>query len=200
MSSCINDTIGGFNLQLEALRDLERRYPEQKFLVSLTHFNSEVDHLISNEKINEVPDLNRKNYQPEGSTSLLDAIGLSIQRIERKLGAEVETGEASIVFVILTDGHENSSRQFRYPEIARMIQKLEATDKWTFSFLGADIDAFSVSEYLNIRQENVIAFEKRDMRRTYNDVAYSMNDYAESKSRGVTKKDLLDKIRNKDRR
>ena len=200
MSSCIDDTIGGFNLQLETLSTLETRYPDQRFLVSLTQFNSEVDFLISNEKVSEISTLNRKNYRPGGSTSLLDAIGLSIQRIERQLGAKIETDEASVVFVILTDGHENSSRQFRYAEIARMIQKLEDTDKWTFSFLGADIDAFTVSEYLNIRQENVIAFQKSDMRTAYNDVSYSMSDYANSKSQGITKKDLLDKIRNKDRR
>ncbi len=200
MSSCIDDTIGGFNLQLETLKALETRYPSQNFLVSLTYFNSEVDFLISNEVVSEVSKLDGKNYRPSGSTSLLDAIGLSIQRIERQLGAKIEIDEASVVFVILTDGQENSSRQFQYSEIARMIQKLENTDKWTFSFLGADIDAFTVSEYLNIRKENVMAFEKRVMSQTYHDISTSLHDYAMQKSQGVTKKDLLDKIRNKDRR
>jgi hypothetical protein len=106
----------------------------------------------------------------------------------------------SVVVVILTDGMENASRQFTYHQIAATIKSLEETDRWTFTFLGADIDAIHTSKMLNIREENVISFDKGDMNTMMNDVSEGMRQYSYSKSEGKTKKDFLDFIENKDRR
>lgn len=185
MSSNVADTIEGFNMQLDTITKHKTQYPNQEFLVSLACFNSEVDFVLSKEPICHVSKLSSINYNPKGSTSLLDAIGMSIQRIERQLGAIIENDEASVVFIILTDGYENSSRVFRYAEIARMIQKLENTNNWTFIFLGADIDAFSISEHINIKKHNVVPFEKQAMSSAYLDVSRFIDDYANRKSSGV---------------
>jgi hypothetical protein len=106
----------------------------------------------------------------------------------------------SVVMIILTDGMENASRQFTYHQIAATIKSLEETDKWTFTFLGADIDAIHTSKMLNIREENVISFSKEDMNTMMNDVSEGMRFYSYSKNEGKTKKDFLDFIANKDRR
>ena len=102
--------------------------------------------------------------------------------------------------VILTDGEENSSRMYTYKDIAEMISTLDATGKWNFSFLGADLDAIRTSEQLNIRRENVISFDKRQYGHMMDDVTTSMRSYEEAKRSGFMKNDLFDIFSEKDRR
>jgi GT2 family glycosyltransferase len=84
--------------------------------------------------------------------------------------------------------------------IVNLIKTLEATEKWNFTFLGADIDAIHTSKMLNIRRENVVSFSKTYMPEMMNDVSEAMRQYSVSKSNGSIKKDFLDFIINKDRR
>jgi hypothetical protein len=106
----------------------------------------------------------------------------------------------SVVMVIITDGHENSSRMYTYHDIAQLIKTLEDTDKWTFSFLGADFDAIHTSKMLNIRRENAMSYSKTSYSEMMYDLSDSIKAYSNSKSEGKLKKDLLDIFKNKDRR
>ena len=200
MSNCKETTIEGFNNQLKTIEDLQKEFPEQEFEVSLTVFDNEVETLYSHVSINQFRPLTTNMYHPNGGTALLDAIGISINEIRIKNESLILDNEMSVVMVILTDGMENASRQFSYHRIAEMIKNLEQTEKWNFSFLGADIDAIHTSRMLNIRRENVISFNKSDMNNMWNDISYSMRDYSTHKSMGQTKKDFLDKLEDKDRR
>jgi uncharacterized protein YegL len=161
MQGSEKETINGFNTQLETLRGLEKEFPDQQYIVSLTFFNNELYMPLQNGRISQVPNLDLPSYQPNGGTALLDAIGKAIFDIKRDHKAEIDADKASVVMVILTDGHENSSRFYSYHDIARMITELDATGKWTFSFLGADLDAIHTAKMMNIRQENVISFDKK---------------------------------------
>ena len=200
MSNCKETTIEGFNNQLKTIEELQKEFPEQEFEVSLTVFDNEVETLYSHVSINQFRPLTTNMYLPNGGTALLDAIGISINEIRIKNESLILDNEMSVVMVILTDGMENASRQFSYHRIAEMIKNLEQTEKWSFSFLGADIDAIHTSRMLNIRRENVISFNKSDMNTMWNDISYSMRDYSTHKSMGQTKKDFLDKLEDKDRR
>ena len=106
----------------------------------------------------------------------------------------------SIVVVILTDGHENSSRIFSHKYISNKISKLEKTGNWTFSFLGAGINAWGISDSLMIRKENVMAFDKCEFSESMNDIPVSMELYVEEKEKGLIKKNFLDNIKEKDKR
>jgi hypothetical protein len=200
MSNCITSTINGFNAQLETIKSLKQEFPEQEFYVSLTVFDDTVNTIYSQVGINDFQLLTRSNYHPNGSTALLDAIGISINEIRIKNESKIIADEMSVVVVILTDGMENASRQFNYHQIAATIKSLEETERWTFTFLGADIDAIHTSKMLNIREENVISFNKGDMNNMMNDISEGMRQYSFSKSEGKTKKDFLDFIQNKDKR
>ena len=200
MSNCKETTMEGFNNQLKTIEELQKEFPEQEFEVSLTVFDNEVETLYSHVSINQFRPLTTNMYHPNGGTALLDAIGISINEIRIKNESLILDNEMSVVMVILTDGMENASRQFSYHRIAEMIKNLEQTEKWNFSFLGADIDAIHTSRMLNIRRENVISFNKTDMNTMWNDISYSMRDYSTHKSMGQTKKDFLDKLEDKDRR
>ena len=200
MSNCVETTINGFNNQLDTIKQLQKEFPEQEFKASLTIFDNSVETVFSQVGIEEFTTLNYKNYNPNGATALLDAIGISINEIRIKNETKIITDEMSVVVVILTDGMENASRQFTYHQIAATIKSLEETDRWTFTFLGADIDAIHTSKMLNIREENVISFDKGDMTTMMNDISEGMRQYSHSKHEGKTKKDFLDFIENKDRR
>jgi hypothetical protein len=89
----------------------------------------------------EVSELSREIYNPSGSTALYDAIGMTTRKLNENIGTELISDIATAVVVIITDGYENSSRQFDLAQIKSMIRELEATGKWTFSYLGATLDA-----------------------------------------------------------
>ena len=66
--------------------------------------------------------------------------------------------------VILTDGYENASRRYTLKNVKDMVEEREDSGTWTFSFLGATLDAVDVAEQMSIRRENSISFEKREMK------------------------------------
>jgi len=200
MSDCRTETIAGFNTQLNTIKELQDTYSNQKFLVSLTIFNHQVNHLISNKLINKIKPLNLETYHPRGTTALLDAIGESINIIDNKFAEQIEAKQVSVIVVVLTDGYENASVNYGYQNISSLIKEKEYSDQWTFSFIGADINAMHAARNLNIREENIISFNKKNMSYIMNEVNTSMRDYAHKKSQGITKKDLLDIIKNKDQR
>ncbi len=178
MMSVANKTVEGFNEQVQMIKDLEKKFPEQKIRVSLTTFNHNVSHDIFLKKPKKLPllkaalrvngrsdvqDDNVVSYQPEGMTALYDAIGLSVKKLKKEIKKEIKKDKATAIVVILTDGHENSSRLYKYEKITYMIKKLEKTGNWTFSYLGATPDAVEIAGRLNINKHNAMALKKEDM-------------------------------------
>lgn len=200
MGGMEQQAIKGFNTQLEKIQDLEKTMPEQKFLCSLTFFNSEVQDVLKNEPVKQIELLSNNNYRPGGMTALLDAVGGSIDRIQKQFGQELENDEISIVMVIITDGYENASKYFTYHMVAQKIAKLDETGKWTFSYLGADFDAIHTSKMMNIRKENVMNFRKKSYASMMDDLSDSIGVYAQEKRKGNLKRDILDIFKEKDRR
>ena len=200
MEGMEQQTIQGFNTQLEKIQELEKQMPEQKFLCSLTFFNSTVHDLLRNEQVKEIALLNKNNYRPEGMTALLDAVGGSIDEIEKQFSEALQNDEMSVVMVIITDGYENASKYFDYHMVANKISKLDETGKWTFSYLGADFDAIHTSKMMNIRKENAMNFSKKNFSYMMDDLSDSIDVYAREKSKGNLKRDILDIFKNKDRR
>ena len=200
MQGMEQQAIAGFNTQLEKIQDLEKTMHDQNFLCSLTFFNSEVQDVLKNEAVKQIELLSNNNYRPGGMTALLDAVGGSIDRIEKQFGKELENDEISIVMVIITDGYENASRYFTYHMVAQKIAKLDETGKWTFSYLGADFDAIHTSKMMNIRKENVMNFRKKSYASMMDDLSDSIGVYAEEKRKGNLKRDILDIFKKKDRR
>jgi hypothetical protein len=193
-------TIEGFNSQLLTLQRLRSEFPENEYIVSVTYFEDEVMDIITFESVEKISLLSKENYRPGGLTALLDGMGKSITAVKDKYGREIENDEASVVIVVLTDGGENASKFYTRPLIAQMIKELDATGKWTFSFLGADFDAVHASQNLNIRAENVMSFSKANYSTMMADMSDSIVEYERQKSAGNMKKDLFDMFKNKDRR
>ncbi len=193
MQDCVKETISGYNEQIQMIRDLQKRFPEQEFRISLTTFNHDVEHPIEMADVNYVKELSERSYIPSGSTALLDAIGDSVSRLKQSIFNEIQSDEATAVVVILTDGYENASKEFSHSQIAAMIKELEKNDSWTFSFLGATIDAVETASKMNIKRENAVSYDKAETITTLHKLAHSMSEYAEAKHEGRKSKDFLKK-------
>jgi len=200
MSGSEGPTIEGFNSQLKTLQELKKESPDNEYIVSVTYFEDEVMDIVKFAAIEEIQLLSRENYRPGGMTALLDGIGKSIESIRRKYDQEIREDLASVVIVILTDGGENASKFYTQNLIAETIKELDATGKWTFSFLGADLDAVSASDNLNIRKENIISFSKGNYDKVMHQMSSSIRNYENMKSAGNMKSNLFDDIDEKDQR
>jgi len=191
MSNCRHETLQNLNLHLKTIQNLQIEFPEQIFKVSLTLFNTRLSQKWQYKSPLDIQPLPLDDYNTEGSTALLDAIGTQIHEIQHKFGDQMESDEATVVMVILTDGEENSSRFYDFPFISKTIKRLEKTGKWTFTFLGTDIDAFHVGEMLSIKRENTLQFDKREMGRTFNHLNNSLKNYSFNKQMGQLNDDFL---------
>lgn len=139
MNSIKDDAIGGFNSFVE-----EQMKNEGETRVNLVLFDSEV------KLHNDITKLDDKIYQPYGMTALLDAIGVGIENMNKKLYNTPESERPeNIIFTIMTDGAENSSVEYNKSAIEQMIKEKTAQD-WQFIFLGANIDSVSTAKGLGI--------------------------------------------------
>jgi uncharacterized protein YegL len=192
MAGLEGQTIEGFNTQLKTIKKLKEEFPQNEYIVSVTYFEDEVIDVIRFGKVEEIPLLNRDNYNPGSSTSLLDAIGQTIHSIEEKYGEEINSNKATVVIVILTDGYENSSLKYTYEQIARDIDRLNETNKWIFTFLGAGINAKTITNRINIHSKNVSSFDRFEYSAALDDVSDSIRKYELNKSMGICSTDFLE--------
>lgn len=165
MSGLEKATIAGFNEMLEKQKKIGG-----KALVSTVLFDHETKVIHNRVPINKVEPLNEKQYWTRGSTALLDAIGSSIDHIghvHKMLGGE---SPEHTIFIITTDGLENSSMQYSYADIRHLIHMEKKKYHWEFLFLGANMDAVKEASRFGIRPEKSVRF--------HNDEAGIENNYA----------------------
>ena len=192
MSDCVESTINGFNEQLNRIRGMEYEFPEQEIKVGLTLFNDRINHISMGEPVATMSYMSKSNYVPRGSTALLDAIGQTATLLAELEGNQVGL-PATYVVVVLTDGYENSSKMFNLEKVRAMIQRLEATGKWTFSFIGATLDAVDVAKQMSIKEQNSYHFEKQTMKsEVWDKLSGSMRGYFSKKQSGKDLSNLFD--------
>jgi hypothetical protein len=140
-----DDTIGGFNAFLK-----DQQQEEGDATLTLVQFDTQDPYEVIHQfaPIHSIPPLTEETFIPRAQTPLLDAIGRGIKDLEKRL-ARLDPDErpAKVVFVIITDGQENSSWKYRKRQIARMLHRKQEQDDWQLVFLSADMasifDAYS---------------------------------------------------------
>lgn len=158
MQALTEQTVSGCNETLNVIRSLEKKHGEtQRNLVSIYLFQSNPNnpshYICKNVPIGKVGDIGNESYRPWGGTPLLDAVGSTLV----DLRAVASTHEDSTgVVTIITDGMENSSTQFSYEMVAKLISEMKEMG-WTFNFIGANIDVDAVANKMHI--DNSRAFE-----------------------------------------
>ena len=145
MAHLAGDTIGGFNGFIESQKALEG-----KATLTTVLFDTTWRILHDGIDIQEVKTMTSSDYIAGGGTAMLDAIGEIINRVQDRhdeLGAEKPE---EVLFVITTDGEENSSHAFNKSQIEKMIKHQTNGHGWKFMFLGANMDAVKEAESIGI--------------------------------------------------
>ena len=154
MSRLIDSTLEGAN----ALKNEQANLPG-KCEFELIVFNNEVMQLIPPTDINEVPDISTSQVYPNGGTALYDAVGMTIERVGKRLAAMPEDQRPEHVLIgIQTDGEENMSRKFHGEQIQNMVKHQTDIYNWKFQFLGAGIDAIAGAKSIGISAANAFAY------------------------------------------
>ncbi|MBR6770058.1 MAG: VWA domain-containing protein [Lachnospiraceae bacterium] len=154
MSGLEADTIGGFNTMLEK----QKKEPGEA-VISTILFHSESQVIHNRQSLEEVLPMTDKDYIPMGSTALLDALGdaiTHISQIHKEMKKKYKPKKT--LFVIITDGEENSSRKYSYAQIKEMIQKKKEKKNWEFLFLGANMDAIAAADRIGIHEDRATTF------------------------------------------
>lgn len=156
MAAIAPDVIGGFNT---FLRDQQANGADAR--ITLVQFDSgnAQEVILAGAPIMEAAPLNSKIFQPRGGTPLLDATGRLIERarMEAELRATNALPKEDIVFVSITDGEENQSREYTLERVRQMIKECEA-DNWTFVFLSAGLDAYGEAGKMGLGRKGTQAF------------------------------------------
>ena len=149
MAGLEKDTIGGFNAMLKEQAELEG-----EARVTTVLFDNQYRLLRDRIDIRAVAPLTEKDYRVGGGTALLDAIGRTIKKIRavQKQTAEEYRAE-KVLFVIITDGEENSSRKYSAEQIKERIEHQKEKYGWEFVFFGANMDAVLEASKLGIAAE-----------------------------------------------
>ena len=144
MQGLESDTIGGYNSMLLK----QKKEKTGKVSVTTVLFDDQYELLYNQVPIDKIAPMTEKEYYVRGSTALLDAIGKTIMQI--KANQEKKGNSEKVLFVIITDGMENASREYRLDTVKKLIEERKEKDRWEFLFLGANIDAIGTAGRLGI--------------------------------------------------
>lgn len=153
MQGLEGDTVGGYNAVLAENKDLPG-----EATVSTVLFDSRTRVVHDRVPIDKLRPLMRRDYRPGGCTALLDAVGGAIKyhsAIQRALPKDYKAEH--VLFVIATDGLENSSRRFNYAQVKAMIEEKRAQG-WEFVFLGANIDVAAEAGRLGMDETRAMPY------------------------------------------
>ena len=137
------DTIGGYNSYIETQKN-------NNVLVTTILFDDKYEMIYNRKNIKEVKPLNNKKYYVRGCTALLDAIGKTINYMDKEKAKKV-------LFIITTDGLENASKEYTKNQIKEMI---EGHKNYEFMYIGANIDSYSEGSSIGISKKNIANYKK----------------------------------------
>lgn len=154
MNEIRSDAEGGINA---FIRDQSKQPGES--LLTLVQFDTEYEFVECGTPIQKVPEY---RLVPRGATALLDAVGRAIHETAARLEQIPENDRPGLViFVVMTDGFENSSREFTKSQIKQLIKQQQDDFDWQFTFLAADQDAFAEAAAMGMAADGAAKFSKR---------------------------------------
>lgn len=172
MGSVQQETATMFN---NYVKELEKD-TAAKYRLSLSLFDTTVERRHVDIPLEDTVELDSVNYMPNGWTALYDAIGLTVNELKKK----VKEGDKVLV-VVITDGAENSSKEYGSTQVKDMITEAEKNG-WKFVYLGANQDSWTNSQNLGFRSNSVADFNAttKGLSRTEQIIAANTMSYAAS--------------------
>jgi Mg-chelatase subunit ChlD len=152
MALMADDAIGGMKTFVA-----EQQALPGKCTLRTVHFDSSYEVYHPSKDIAEVPE---PTLVPRGSTALYDAFGKAITEFGEELAAMDEADRpANVVFVVVTDGGENASREWTREKVFEAVTRQTDEYGWTFLYLGANQDAMAVGTSLGVNHLNTMTYE-----------------------------------------
>lgn len=178
MMSYVHDTIGGFNSMLAEQKSLPG-----KAVMTVCLFSTSRRFLHEGVHIQNVSQLTEKEYVTGGMTALNDAVGATIDSVGHRLANTPEHERpAKVFFAIITDGQENSSREYTHKSVLDKIKHQTDAYNWKFIFLGAGPEAFRDAQRIGITGQNVMSYDQASQSRDlYKNVSHAMASVRQSR-------------------
>jgi hypothetical protein len=127
-----------------------------KRTIRLAHFDDQYQTVFPSQAAQDCP---RYSIVPRGMTALCDAMGKAINEFGAELAAIPEDERpGAVIFAIMTDGAENSSREFTADAIKGMVAQQESDYNWQFMYLGANQDAVLTAQTIGINPNHAITY------------------------------------------
>lgn len=183
MAPIAHDVIGGFNTFID-----EQIRNGADARMTIVQFDSQdpQDVTIWGAPLPEITHLDSESFVPRGSTPLLDATGLLIGRTMVDQAARVAAGlqAEDIIFVTITDGEENQSREFNLAQIRELIEK-RTQEGWAFIYLSAGIDAYADAAQLGIHSGDTQQWKRdgKNARLAFSSTSDAVSNMREKKRR-----------------
>ena len=152
-----------------------------KCVVSLYQFDEHFERVFSAVDVKAVSTI---KLEPRGWTALLDATARAIDETGARLAATPEAERPGrVLFVIITDGQENSSKEHTFQTVKDRIEKQTSAFKWEFVFLGAGLDSFAQGAQMGVRMSSNYTPSTEGIEHAYASLDCAISD---SRTRGVT--------------
>jgi hypothetical protein len=196
MHSIRDDVIGGFNTFLK-----DQQEEEGECVLSYAQFDDEYEQVFMNKKIQNVKPLTSDTLVPRGTTALLDAWGRSIIALKESINKTPKKNRPdNVIFVVITDGLENSSDEFSRDQINKMVKEAEKELDWNFVFLAANQDAVKEGRKYGVSSGSTMTYAptKRGLLETYDSLSTETQQIRRGMKRKVSfsKKNREDSMKN----
>jgi len=151
-----DSTINGYNEYVNSLKQ-----DGGKYKLSLTSFDSDMqgklrlNKIHDNVHVDDVPELTRETYAPNGGTPLYDAFCTVLKETTSRK-------DEKHLFVVLTDGDENMSKKYTAKDMRELKKQYEDEGNWTFVYLGANQDSFATAKNFGYTVSNTSNFNATD--------------------------------------
>lgn len=153
MASVKPDMEGGFDTFVES----QMSVPGECRLTLVQFDTGNIETIYESTPIGDVKKL---VLDPRGGTPLLDAVGQTVTNTEKRLLALAEEEKPEkVIFMVITDGQENSSREFKKDQVKALVERVSKDYGWQFSYLGANVDAFAESSSMGFAMSSSAGYD-----------------------------------------
>ena len=162
MASLWQEALGSINTYVSKLK--------KKDVVHMAVFDDQYD-VIRDCTADKWTEVTAQDAQPRGMTALYDSCG----KIMTKAEAD---GKKKTILVVMTDGHENCSREYNQSAIKAKVQQFEANG-WEVVFLGANFDSVAtVSGSVGVSFDKTMNISASNLRSTMDSFSLKSAAYA----------------------
>ncbi len=173
MSGLEKVSVDGVNETIQTIQNAQKEHPEQEQFLTFVTFSHRMygDRPFrvhrDMEPITNVQAYTIQEYRPCGNTPLYDTMGTMLTTLECKV-----SDEDIVLVTIITDGYENSSREYNSAMIRRLISRLSEKN-WVFAYIGANQDAILTAQGMGIRNAMNFDASEEGTRKMWENERYS---------------------------